>query len=158
MLGYWNKPEATAEMIRNGWLHTGDIAIMDGRVLPDRRPVEGHDPRLGVQRVSHRGRGRALSPSGRVEGVRCRDPRRSHWRASQGLHRPEEGASATAEEIIAWSRDPQQGLTGYRVPHEIEFRDQLPETLIGKVLRRVLQEEERQKLAAGAPAAAPTAS
>ena len=42
---------------------------------------------------------------------------------------------------------PEQGLTGYRVPKEWEFRDALPETLIGKVLRRVLQEEERQKAA-----------
>ncbi len=45
-------------------------------------------------------------------------------------------------------RDPAQGLTGYRVPKELEFRDALPETLIGKVLRRVLQEEERTKAAA----------
>ena len=50
-------------------------------------------------------------------------------------------------------RDPEQGLTGYRVPHEIEFRSELPETLIGKVLRRVLQEEERQKAEASAPPA-----
>ena len=40
---------------------------------------------------------------------------------------------------------PDQGLTGYRVPKDIEFRDALPETLIGKVLRRALQEEERQQ-------------
>ena len=59
-----------------------------------------------------------------------------------------EGATATAAQIIDWCRDPAQGLTGYRVPHEIEFRDSLPETLIGKVLRRVLQEEERKKSAA----------
>ena len=61
------------------------------------------------------------------------------------------GETATAEEITAWCRDPEQGLTGYRVPKDIEFRDSLPETLIGKVLRRVLQEEERVKReAAGA--------
>ena len=53
------------------------------------------------------------------------------------------GETATAEEITSWCRDPDQGLTGYRVPKDIEFRDELPETLIGKVLRRVLQEEER---------------
>jgi long-chain acyl-CoA synthetase len=58
-----------------------------------------------------------------------------------------EGSSATADELDGWSRDPEQGLTGYRVPREWEFRDALPETLIGKVLRRVLQEEERQKAA-----------
>ena len=64
------------------------------------------------------------------------------------------GETATAEEITSWCRDPDQGLTGYRVPEEIEFRDELPETLIGKVLRRVLQEEERQRKAASATCAA----
>jgi long-chain acyl-CoA synthetase len=54
------------------------------------------------------------------------------------------GQAATAEEIVAWCRDPEQGLTGYRVPKQVEFRDSLPETLIGKVLRRVLLEEERR--------------
>ena len=62
-----------------------------------------------------------------------------------------EGEAATAEEIVAWSRDPEQGLAGYRVPRDIEFRDSLPETLIGKILRRVLLEEERQKATAAAP-------
>ena len=52
---------------------------------------------------------------------------------------------ATAEDITAWSRDPQNGLTGYRVPKQVEFRDSLPETLVGKVLRRVLLEEEKQR-------------
>ena len=80
MLGYWNKPEATAEMIRNGWLHTGDIAVMDpDGLLPDRRPAEGHDPRLRVQRVSDRGRGRPVpSPDGR---------RRPAWSASPTIGR-----------------------------------------------------------------------
>jgi long-chain acyl-CoA synthetase len=57
------------------------------------------------------------------------------------------GETATAEELEAWCRDPEQGLTGYRVPKEWEFRESLPETLIGKVLRRVLQDEERKKAA-----------
>jgi long-chain acyl-CoA synthetase len=65
------------------------------------------------------------------------------------------GEHASPEEITAWCRDPAQGLTGYRVPKDIEFRDGLPETLIGKVLRRALQDEERRKREA---AAAPPAS
>jgi len=55
------------------------------------------------------------------------------------------GETATPQEIIEWARDPARGLAGYRVPKHVEFRDSLPETMIGKVLRRVLQEEERQK-------------
>ncbi|HEU4354832.1 MAG TPA: long-chain fatty acid--CoA ligase, partial [Actinomycetota bacterium] len=56
-----------------------------------------------------------------------------------------DGMSATPEEIMSWCKDPANGLSGYRVPKQIEFRDALPETLVGKVLRRILLEEERQK-------------
>jgi long-chain acyl-CoA synthetase len=56
-----------------------------------------------------------------------------------------EGQTATDAEIAAWLKDPANGLTGYRVPKQVEIVDSLPETMIGKVLRRVLQEEERKK-------------
>src|SRR5205085_2841663 len=58
-----------------------------------------------------------------------------------------EGQQATTEEIIAWTRDPKTGLTGYRVPKKIEFRDALPETMVGKILRRKLLDEEKEKAA-----------
>ncbi len=153
MLGYWNRPEATAEMIRNGWLHTGDIAVMDEDGffkivdrLKDLILVSGFN----------------VYPT-EVEGVLYRHPKilkacvigvpddvtGERVKAFVVL-KPEQ--TVTAEEIMSWCRDPQQGLTGYRVPHEIEFRDSLPETLVGKVLRRVLQEEERTKSAAPSPA------
>jgi acyl-CoA synthetase (AMP-forming)/AMP-acid ligase II len=145
---YWNKPEATAEMIRNGWLHTGDIATMDEdgffRIV---------DRLKDIILVS----GFNVYPT-EVEGVLYRHP--DVLKASvvgvpddvtgervKAFIVLKEGATATAAEIMQWCRDPAQGLTGYRVPREIEFRDSLPETLIGKVLRRVLLEEERQKRA-----------
>jgi len=152
MLGYWNKPEATAEMIRNGWLHTGDIAIMDDdgffRIvdrLKDMIIVSGFN----------------VYPT-EVEAVLFHNPKVSKAsvvglpdeRTGERVKAYivlKEGETATAEEIEAWCRDPEQGLTGYRVPHEVEFRSELPETLIGKVLRRVLQEEERQKAEAPPP-------
>jgi len=59
-----------------------------------------------------------------------------------------DGETATADEIVAWARDPANGLTAYRAPKQVEIRDSLPETMIGKVLRRVLVEEERAKAAA----------
>jgi long-chain acyl-CoA synthetase len=59
-----------------------------------------------------------------------------------------EGQTATSEEIIEWLRNEDTGLTGYKVPKQIEFRDSLPETLVGKVLRRVLQQEEKEKASA----------
>jgi long-chain acyl-CoA synthetase len=54
-----------------------------------------------------------------------------------------EGEIATAEEIIAFCREQ---LSKFKVPKEVEFRTQLPKTLVGKVLRRVLREEEAKKL------------
>ena len=51
-------------------------------------------------------------------------------------------------DIIGFARDPRNGLTGYRVPKLVEFRESLPETLVGKVLRRVLLDEERANAAA----------
>jgi long-chain acyl-CoA synthetase len=60
-----------------------------------------------------------------------------------------EGQTATADEIVQWLRNEESGLTGYKVPKLIEFRESLPETLVGKVLRRVLQQEEQAKATAG---------
>jgi long-chain acyl-CoA synthetase len=60
-----------------------------------------------------------------------------------------EGDQATVEEILAWTRDPEHGLAGYRAPKHVEFREELPTTMVGKVLRRVLLEEEQQRAKAG---------
>jgi long-chain acyl-CoA synthetase len=155
MLGYWQKPEETAIAIRNGWFHTGDIAVMDPQGyfrivdrLKDMIIVSGFN----------------VYPT-EVEDVLYRHPKISKC-AVVGVPDErtgervkafivlKEGETATAGEIISWTKDPEQGLTGYRAPHEVEFRDSLPETMIGKVLRRVLQEEERKKRG-GASGAAP---
>ena len=56
------------------------------------------------------------------------------------------GESASPEEIVKWSR---QELTGYRVPKQVEIRDSLPETLVGKVLRRILVDDEKKKAESG---------
>ena len=148
MLGYWHKPEATALMIRDGWLHTGDVAIMDDdgyfRIVDRIKdmilvsgfnvyPTEIEETVYGHPKIS------------KVAVVGLPDPvTGEHAKAYVVL---KDGESATVEEIVAWCRA-EGGLTGYRVPKDIEFRDSLPETLIGKVLRRVLQEEERQRATA----------
>ena len=153
MLGYWNRPDESALMIRDGWLHTGDVAIMDEQGyfsivdrIKDMILVSGFN----------------VYPT-EVEAVLYQHPKILKC-AVVGL--PDDttgervkayvvlkpGETTTPDKIVAWCRAPDQGLTGYRVPKDIELRDELPETLIGKVLRRVLQEEERAKReAAGTP-------
>ena len=152
MLGYWNRPEATAEMIRNGWLHSGDIAVMDEDgyfFIVDRMkdmilvsgfnvyPTEVEDVLFHHPKIL------------KCAVIGVPDDQTGERVKAYVVLKP--GETATAEEIIAWCRDPAQGLAGYRVPREIEFRDALPETMIGKVLRRVLQDEERTKAAATTP-------
>ena len=146
MLGYWNRPDESGLVIRDSWLHTGDVAIMD-----EQGYFEIVDRIKDMILVS----GFNVYPT-EVEAVLFRHPKILKC-AVVGV--PDDttgervkafivlkpGETATPEEIVEWCRSPDQGLTGYRVPKEIELRDELPETLIGKVLRRVLQEEEREK-------------
>jgi long-chain acyl-CoA synthetase len=152
MLGYWNRPEETALSIRNGWLHTGDVAMMDDDGYF--RIVDRLKEMIIVS-------GFNVYPN-EVEEVLYRHPKVSKvavigvpddktGEAVKAFIILKEGVSATPEEIVAWARDPANGLTAYRAPKLVEFRDSLPETLIGKVLRRVLAEEERQKAAASTP-------
>jgi long-chain acyl-CoA synthetase len=149
MLGYWNRPDETGLVIRDGWLHTGDVATMD----PD-----------GYFRIVDRLKDMILVSGFNVYPNEIEDALYHHPKISKvcviGLPDErtgervkayvvlKEGESATEQELIEWAKG-DGGLSGYRAPKEIEFRDALPETLVGKVLRRVLQEEERQKLASG---------
>jgi len=143
MHGYWRKADETAQVLRDGWLYTGDIACMDDEgffYLVDRKKEiilsGGFNvyPR-DVEEVLY------LHPKVREAAViGIAD-------AFLGEHVkafvvPHAGQAASAEEIIAFCRE---HLVVYKVPKQIEFRDSLPKTLIGKVLRRVLQEEERQR-------------
>ena len=146
MLGYWRRPEETALAIRNGWFHTGDVAVME----PD-----------GFFRIVDRLKDMVLVSGFNVYPNEVEDVLYHHPAISKAavIGVPDdrtgervkafvvlkEGQQLTAEELIVWCKDPAQGLTGYRAPKEVEFRDALPETLVGKVLRRVLQDEERSK-------------
>ncbi len=153
MLGYWNRPEETALAIRNGWLHTGDVALMD----PDGyfRIVDRLKEMIIVS-------GFNVYPN-EVEEAFYRHPKISKvavigvpdehtGEAVKAFVVLKEGETATPEELVAWGRDPANGLTAYRAPKQVELRDGLPETLVGKVLRRVLMEEERQRTAANTSA------
>jgi long-chain acyl-CoA synthetase len=152
MLGYWRRPEETALAIRNEWFHTGDVAVMDEQgyfKIVDRLKemilVSGFNvyPNEVEEVLYHHP---AISKCA-VIGV----PDERTGERVKAFVVLKDGASLTAGELITWCRDPEQGLTGYRTPHEVEFRESLPETMVGKVLRRILVEEDRAKReAAGA--------
>ncbi len=152
MLGYWNKPEETALAIRNGWFHSGDVAVMDPdgyfRIvdrIKDMIIVSGFNVYpTEVEEVLYQHP--AVSKCA-VVGV----PDARTGERVKAFVVLKEGQAVPAEDLVSWCKDPAYGLTGYRVPHEVEFREALPETMIGKVLRRVLQEEERTKAAAQQP-------
>ncbi|HEX6263630.1 MAG TPA: long-chain fatty acid--CoA ligase [Actinomycetota bacterium] len=154
MKGYWNRPEETEEMIRvhpDGirWLHTGDIAKMDPdgyfRIVDRKKDiiiVSGFNVYpTDVEQVLYR---HPKVQKVSVVGI----PDEKTGEAVKAFVILKEGQEATEDEIKTWARDPELGLTGYRAPRHVEFRDELPETMVGKVLRRKLQEEEKEKASA----------
>ena len=152
MLGYWNRKEESDDMIRtdeNGvrWLHSGDIAKMDDDgffSIVDRKKdmiiVSGFNVYpTDVEQALYR---HPAVEKVAVVGV----PDEKTGEAVKAFVVLRKGESATPEEIAEWARGE---LTGYRAPKQVEIRDALPETMVGKVLRRVLVDEEKKKAAAG---------
>jgi long-chain acyl-CoA synthetase len=143
MQGYWKNPEATNEMLRDGWLYTGDVGHLDedGYIFITSRKKElikpsGHQVFPGeVEEIISRHP--AVLEVG-VAGVK--DAAQGEAVKAWVVLRPDQKCSA--EDLQAFCKD---RLTAYKVPKHIEFRDALPKSLIGKVLRRVLQEEDQKK-------------
>jgi long-chain acyl-CoA synthetase len=144
MKGYWNMPEETALALRHGWLHTGDIARMD---------EEGYFYIVGRIKDMIKTMGENVYPR-EVEEVLYTHPKVKEAVVVGLAHEKflgekvkayvvlKEGQQASADELIQYCRE---RLSKFKVPKEIEFRDQLPKTLVGKVLRRVLKDEEMKK-------------
>jgi long-chain acyl-CoA synthetase len=161
MKGYWNRPEESASTLRRDgagrtWLLSGDIAVMDGEgyfTIVDRKKdmilVSGFNVYpTEIEEVLYRHpKIKRVCVVG-VPDLRTGEAVKAFVVVADG---EVPGETITAEEIVAFARDPRNGLTGYRIPKLVEFRESLPETLVGKVLRRVLLDEERAK-AAAAPA------
>jgi long-chain acyl-CoA synthetase len=143
MKGYWNKPEETAKTLRNGWLYTGDIAVMDAEgylQIVDRKKdmiiVGGFNvyPRE-VEEVLYQ-HPKVLEAT--VAGIP--DPKSGERIKAYIVLKP--GQTATVEEIQAFCKE---RLTGYKRPTFVEFRDSLPKTTVGKILRRQLVAEDKEK-------------
>ncbi len=144
MKGYWNKPAETAHALRNGWLHTGDIAKMDedgyfyivDRIKDMIKTVGENVYPREIEEVLF------MHPKVKdavVVGIPHEEFLGEKIKAYIVL---KDGETATAEEIIRFCREQ---LSKFKVPKEVEFRSQLPKTLVGKVLRRVLRDEEMKK-------------
>ena len=143
MQGYWGMPEETGEMIRDGWLYTGDLAKMD---------EDGYFTIVGRRKDMILASGYNVYPDEidqllmdhpavlEATTIGVPHPKRGETVKSFIVLKP--GMTATAEEIQAYCR---QNLAAYKVPKLVEFRKELPKSAALKLLRRVLREEELAK-------------
>lgn len=141
MKGYWNRPDATDEVLHDGWVATGDIATMD-----DEGFIRIIDRKKDMILVS----GFNVYPN-EVEEVVSAHPKVLE---SAAIGVPSKNSGETVKVFIV-KKDPsltedeikthcRRYLTGYKVPKIIEFRDELPKSNVGKILRRELRNEEKE--------------
>ena len=136
MKGYFNRPDATAEVIHDGWFRTGDLARKDtdgwyyivDRVkdMVIRGGFNVYPREIEEVLLTHP----AVSLAA-VVGV----PDESHGEEIKAYVIRAPGATITEEELVAWARD---NMAAYKYPRVVEFRDTLPLTPTGKILKREL--------------------
>jgi long-chain acyl-CoA synthetase len=143
MLGYLNRPEESAQVLRDGWLLTGDVAAMDEEgyfTIVDRKKdliiAGGYNiyPREVEEVLYEHPKVQEVC----VAGVP--DPYRGETVKAFVVLR--QGEEATSEELRQFAKS---RLAAYKVPRTVEFRQELPKTQVGKVLRRALVEEEQAR-------------
>ena len=143
MQGYWNRPEETQHVLRDGWLYTGDMARMDSDgffYIEDRKKDM---IKSGGENVYPREVEEVLCRHRKVkEAVVVGIPLGLRGELIKAYVVLMEGEQATAAELLDHCR---KELAKFKVPKKIEFRSALPKTIVGKVLRRVLLEEELKK-------------
>ncbi|MDI6753197.1 MAG: AMP-binding protein [Thermodesulfobacteriota bacterium] len=143
--GYWEKPAETKNALRDGRVYTGDMGKYD---------EDGYVYFLGRKKEMIKASGYNIAPE-EVEGFLMRHPaveqaacipvadsKRGETVKAFVVLRPDFAGKITEEELIDWSKDK---MAAYKYPRFIEFRKDLPKNTIGKLLRRVLREEEKEK-------------
>jgi long-chain acyl-CoA synthetase len=143
--GYLNNPKATKEALRDGWLFTGDTGMKD---------EEGYISFLGRKKEMIKTSGFSVFPE-EIEMYLCRheavaksivigkpDPKKGEIIKAFVVLKANYKDKITTEDLIEWSKEK---MATYKRPREIEFRDELPATGTGKLLRRLLREEEAKK-------------
>jgi long-chain acyl-CoA synthetase len=146
MKGYLNMPEETARTLKDGWLHTGDVAKMDEDgyfFIVDRKKdmivASGYNvyPRE-VEEV-------LFEHPDVAEAVAIGVPDDYRGETVKAFVVKRSGATTTEEEILVFCKE---RLAPYKAPKAVEFRDDLPKSAVGKLLRRVLVDEERARTGA----------
>jgi long-chain acyl-CoA synthetase len=145
MMGYWNKPDETARTLRGGWLYTGDIATMDEDgyfYIVDRTKdminVAGYKvfPReVDEVMATHE----AVSMAATVGIPNPDRPGSEIVKSFVMLKKGYEPSEGLKEDIVKFLKT---RLASYKVPRIVEFRNELPLTLVGKVLKRELRENQ----------------
>ena len=136
MKGYWNKPDATADAIKDGWFHSGDMAKVDDDgyfFIVDRKKdmiIRGgynvYPREIEEVLMTHEDVSLAA-----VIGV----PHESHGEEVKAFVILNPGASTTAEELVAWGKEQ---MANYKYPRIVEVVENLPMTATGKILKREL--------------------
>ncbi|WP_433743520.1 long-chain-fatty-acid--CoA ligase [Falsibacillus pallidus] len=144
MKGYWKRPEETEQILKDGWLLTGDLGYMDEDgyfYVVDRKKdmiIAGgfniYPREIEEVLYEHEDVQEAV-----VAGV----PDAYRGETVKAYIVKKDGAALTEEELNAFAR---KHLAAYKVPRIYEFRDELPKTAVGKILRRALVEEEKKKI------------
>jgi long-chain acyl-CoA synthetase len=139
MQGYWQRPDETGQVLSEGWLRTGDVAVMDAQ---------------GTLRIVDRKKDLILVSGFNVYPNEVEDTITRHDKVMEAavIGVPDERSgeavrafvvrrdpSLTADEVLSHCRE---HLTGYKVPSRVEFRDELPKTPVGKILRKDLRAQE----------------
>jgi len=143
MKGYWNMPEETAKTLRDGWLYTGDIARMDDDgylYIVDRKKevINASGFKVYPREVEEV----LYEHPDVVEGVAVGVPDEYRGETVKVFVVKKEGSALTEEDLIVHCKD---NLAPYKVPKLVEFRKELPKSAVGKLLKRVLADEERKK-------------
>ena len=139
MKGYWERPEATAEVLDEaGWLRTGDVAEIDAE---------------GFLRIVDRKKDMILVSGFNVYPNEIEEVLASHPGVLEaGAIGIEDERTGEAVKVVVVKKDPtldadaviahcRENLTGYKVPRSVEFRDELPKSNVGKILRRELRDD-----------------
>jgi long-chain acyl-CoA synthetase len=143
MKGYLNMPQETAETKRDGWLYTGDVAKMDESgyfYIVDRKKdmivASGYNvyPRE-IEEV-------LFEHPDVAEAVAIGVADEYRGESVKAFIVKQSGASTTEEDVLAFCKE---RLAAYKTPKAVEFREELPKSAVGKLLRRVLVDEERAK-------------